>query len=80
MNYKLKDVNGNVNFLLRAGKDFVKNQMSAASAQHIIKHGTVKESDKDGYPINVDDKWFFEGEVVSNQVPEEETAGETEGE
>lgn len=38
MNYKLKSVNGKVTFLLRTGKDLVKNQMAVASAQHIIDH------------------------------------------
>lgn len=34
MSYKLKT--GKVAFLLKTGKDFVKNQMAVASAQHII--------------------------------------------
>jgi len=75
MNYKLKNVNGKVTFLLRSGKDFVKNQMAIASAQHIIDHGKVKKSDKEGYPINVDDKWYFEGEITKKtaaQKTEEE--------
>lgn len=63
MNYKLKSVQGKVTFLLRTGKDLVKNQMAVASAQHIIDHGKIKKSDVKGYPINVDDKWYFEGEV-----------------
>ena len=54
MNYKLKNVNGKVTFLLKTGGDFVKNQMAVASAQHIINNGTLKESDRPGYPINVE--------------------------
>ena len=34
--YKLKNVNGRVNCLLRTGKDFVKNNLSVSAAQHII--------------------------------------------
>lgn len=34
--YKLKNVNGRVNALLRTGKDFVKNNLSVSAAQHII--------------------------------------------
>ena len=64
MNYKLKEVNGEVSFLLRSGEDFVKSRMTVASAQHIIDHGKVKKSDKVGYPINVNNQWYFEGEVV----------------
>lgn len=61
MNYKLKSVQGKVTFLLRTGKDLVKNQMAVASAQHIIDTGKTKKSDVPGYPINIDDKWYFEG-------------------
>ena len=48
MNYNLKSVNGKVTFLLRTGKDLVKNQMAVASAQHIIDHGELKKSDVEG--------------------------------
>lgn len=71
MKYKLKSVNGKVTFLLRTGKDMVRNQMTVASAQHVIDHGKVKKSDVKGYPINVDDKWYFEGEIVTPQKTEE---------
>lgn len=64
MSYKLKNNQGKVAFLLRTGKDFVKNTMAIASAQHIIDNSTIKKSDVTGYPINVDDKWFFEGETI----------------
>ena len=64
MDYKLKNVNGKVTFLFRTGKDFVRNQMAIASAQHIIDNGKLKKSEKVGYPINVDDRWYFEGEVI----------------
>lgn len=59
--YKLKNVNGRVNCLLRTGKDFVKNNLSVSAAQHIIDSGKLVESSKPDYPICVDDKWFFEG-------------------
>lgn len=80
MNYKLKSKDGKVTFLLRAGKDFVKNQMAVASAQHIIDTGNLKKSNKEGYPINVDNKWYFDGEVskraastkVKNEVEDAE--------
>lgn len=69
MSYKLKTVNGKVAFLLKTGKDFVKNQMAVASAQHIIDTGEVKKSDVEGYPINVNDKWYFAGEVFKKSAP-----------
>lgn len=69
MNYRLKNTNGKVTFLLRTGKDLVKNQMAIASAQHIINHGKLMKSDVSGYPINIDNKWYFEGEVSKKTAP-----------
>lgn len=64
MNYKLKSVNGKVTFLLRTGKDLVRNQMAVASAQHIIDNGELMKSDVEGYPININNEWYFEGEII----------------
>ena len=72
MNYKLKSVQGKVTFLLRTGNDLVKNQMAVASAQHIIDTGRTKKSDVPGYPINIDDKWYFEGAVLKKTVAQRE--------
>ena len=69
MNYRLKNTNGKVTFLLRTGKDLVKDQMAIASAQHIINHGKLMKSDVSGYPINIDNKWYFEGEVSKRTAP-----------
>lgn len=69
MNYRLKNTNGKVTFLLRTGKDLAKNQMAIASAQHIINHGKLMKSDVSGYPINIDNKWYFEGEVSKRTAP-----------
>ena len=69
MNYRLKNTNGKVTFLLRTGKDLVKNQMAIASAQHIIDHGKLLKSDVSFYPINIDNKWYFEGEVPNRTAP-----------
>lgn len=76
--YKLRNNNGKVNFLLCSGKDFVKNEMSISGAQHIIDHGEIKSSKIDGYPINVDDKWHFEGELMPTEPVPEESGSEPE--
>lgn len=76
MNYKLKSVQGKVTFLLRTGKDLVKNRMAVASAQHIIDTGKTKKSDVSGYPINIDDKWYFEGEILKKTVAQKEDSAE----
>lgn len=62
--YKLKNVNGRVNALLRTGKDFVKNNLSVSAAQHIIDTGKLVKSDNPDYPICIDNQWYFEGVEV----------------
>lgn len=76
MNYKLKNTNGKVAFLYRAGKDMVKNQMTLASAQHIIDTGEISKSSRTDYPICVDDKWYFEGEFFKKSVTQNEDGEE----
>ncbi len=69
--YKLKNVNGRVNALLRTGKDFVRHSLSVSAAQHIIDTGKLVDSEKPEYPICVDNSWFFEGEVIKEAPVEE---------
>lgn len=76
MNYKLKNVHGKVSFLLRTGKQLVKNQMPVASAQHIIDTGKLKKSTIAGYPVNIDDKWYFEGEISKKAKTVKEESSE----
>ena len=66
--YKLKNVNGRVNCLLRTGKDFVKNNLSVSAAQHIIDTGKLVDYDNPDYPICVDNQWFFEGEEIKKET------------
>lgn len=72
--YKLKNTNGKVNALLRTGKDLVKTCLSVSAAQHIIDTGKMKKSNINGYPINVSDKWYFEGDIVIKKVESEEAS------
>lgn len=69
MNYKLKNKNGNVTFLLKTSKDYSQNEMSIWAAQHIIDKGKLVESERPDYPICVDEKWYFEGELVKVETP-----------
>jgi hypothetical protein len=62
--YKLKNIEGRVNALLKTGNDFVSTSLSIAAAQHIINVGKMMKSDKSEYPICVDGYWYFEGEEV----------------
>ena len=57
---KLKEVNGKVSFIKKAGKEFVKNEMPIADAQKFVKNGKVAESDRfAGYPVCVNDTYYF---------------------
>lgn len=70
--YKLKNVNGRVNSLLRTGKDYVKSNLSVAAAQHIINCGKLVKSDRSDYPICVDGKWYFEGVEIESKKDSEQ--------
>lgn len=71
MNHKLKSTNGRVNCLLKSGNDFVKNKISVNAAQHIIDKGTMTTSDREDYPICIDETWYFEGEKISASAKKE---------
>lgn len=61
--YKLKNVNGKVNCLLRTGKDFVKNNISVSAAQHIIDTGKMVESENPDYPMSGIFMWLIRGYI-----------------
>lgn len=64
MKYKLKTVNGRVDALLESGKDLVKTEMSASTAQHILDTSRHIKSEIEGYPIHTEDGWYFAGEEI----------------
>lgn len=64
MDYKLKATDGKVTFLLAAGKDFCENEMPLSTAEKIVVTGTITTSDIAGYPICVNNRWYFKGTPV----------------
>nr|DAS09957.1 MAG TPA: hypothetical protein [Caudoviricetes sp.] len=58
--FKVND-KGNVSFLMATGNDLVKNSMTLEHAKNTANAGEVTESQIEGYPICVDNKWYFEG-------------------
>lgn len=59
---KLKSIDGKVSYIMAAGKDFVKDEMSLAAAEHICSRGTQTVSKLfPNFPICVDDKFYFAG-------------------
>lgn len=65
----IKHENGMVTFLMRAGKDFVRSQMTIGSATGIINNGksVVEENDQ----IIVDDTYFFPSAPESRKKKKE---------
>ena len=70
---KLKEVNGKVSFIMKAGKEFVKNEMPVAEAEKFVKNGKVSESDmfKD-YPLCVNDTYYFAATMPKTKVEPKE--------
>ena len=59
---KLKSTNGKVPYIMAAGKDFVKDEMSLAAAEQICARGTQTASKRfPDFPLCVDDKFYFAG-------------------
>lgn len=59
--FKLKDVNGRVEYLHRSGKDYVKGTVPILTAQLIADCGKLVESKLSEYPICIDNVWYFKG-------------------
>lgn len=59
---KLKSIDGKVPYIMAAGKDFVKDEMSLAAAEQICSRGTRTASKLfPDFPICVDGKFYFAG-------------------
>lgn len=57
---KLIEKNGKVNYLMKAGNDYVSAEMPVGDAERIIANGNKRASNRfPGYPISVDDQYFF---------------------
>ena len=59
---KLKSIDDKVPYIMAAGKDFVKDEMSLAAAEQICSRGTQTASKLfPDFPICVDGKFYFAG-------------------
>ena len=69
MNYKLTEVaNGETQFIRKAGSAYVKATMPIGKAEGIIGTGKVEKSGKfDGFPIAVNDEYYFPGELAEEE-------------
>ena len=68
-----KNDNGDVWYIKKAGSAYVKATMPIGKAEGIIGTGKVKESDKfDGFPIAVNDEYYFPGELAEEKSSDNE--------
>ena len=75
MDFKLKEIKGEVNFIMPAGSDFVASTMPFGQAIGICNAGKVEESDKfPDYPICVNGKYYFAGRFKADEPKREEKA------
>ena len=71
-----KNANGDVWYIKKAGSAYVKATMPIGKAEGIIGTGKVKESDKfDGFPIAVNDEYFFPGEFAGEEDKPDQSKG-----
>ena len=68
-----KNANGDVWYIKKAGSAYVKATMPIGKAEGIIGTGKVEKSDKfDGFPIAVNDEYFFPGELAEEKSSDNE--------
>ena len=68
-----KNADGDIWYIKKAGSAYVKAIMPIGKAEGIIGTGKVKESDKfDGFPIAVNDEYFFPGEIAEEKSSDNE--------
>lgn len=72
MDYKLKTINDEVEYITSAGSDFVKSKMPVGKAQGIIALSKAESSDKfDGFGIK-SGKYYFAGTVKESEKSADE--------
>ena len=68
-----KNANGDVWYIKKAGSAYVKATMPIGKAEGIIGTGKVEKSDKfDGFPIAVNDEYYFPGELAEEKSSDNE--------
>lgn len=69
--YALDSERGKVSYLMRLGSDIVRKVMSEAGAMSLMNEGKLSTSeDQPGYPIVVNERYFFPGTVSEKESNE----------
>lgn len=73
--------NGNVQFVIKAGKDFVKSEMPEENAKRLFSLGIEKQSaDVDGFPVKINDMYFkADTKGIEKDAPKKENCGNNTG-
>ena len=61
-------------FIMRTGKDYVYGTMPYARAAKMCDDGNVTKGDNPDYPVAMDDKYFFSGQIT--EIPEHDETTE----
>ena len=71
-----KNANNNVEYLMVAGKNTVIHHMPYERALHMAQHGVVSIGNDSGFPVAVNNTFFFRGEIepLAKAEPENEPA------
>lgn len=65
--YRLKESDGQVYALYKAGNDYVRTAISFASAQHIVDTQEIVEPRFSDYPLATAEGWNFEAVKVKER-------------
>lgn len=71
-----KDANNDVEYLMVAGKSTVIHHMPYERALHMAQHGEVSIGNDSGFPVAVNNTFFFRGEIepLAKAEPKNEPA------
>lgn len=64
---KLRVIDGMVNARLRTGNDLVVSSVTEQMANLIISEGKQSPHGIEGFPLCIDDKWYFEADEMSDE-------------
>ena len=67
--YELKVKDGKTQFLMKVGKDYVRNEMDVKVARNLMNSGVPTDKVFDEYPINIDNKYHFAGTLTCVEKP-----------
>lgn len=68
----IANANGNVPFIMKAGSDYVRGEMSLESAQYIVDKGCCRSTKFPGFEVEAS-SFYFHAEANKKQKKQEKT-------